>query len=410
MHGVPGIQQVSIAPVKLGSTVRLAAIGENPWEITYEEKMEVLMGTSFNGLLLRKNRMNYKYTAHHLRSIMNRDGYVVVEKPDMAEFTLSIHEMEGQQWQFVSGDSEVLSRYAEVMAGKNKAEAIFVSCVDSDFVDYTLFDPVNKSKTSARSGSAYDESPNPVIESELWQAAAHSDEEMDFAEVFNRERVLAEDSLNDIGKMLSFDGGAVIDGCCGEGSPDVVLYFSKASGTLYAAEGNPQIELSGYHNVPVVPEQPCSISFVNRGGEGMGLQVMLYGPFVETDALTFTDVVLRYDDEEYADPAMRKTKLTNGWYAYVYDFPAVKIAPGIKMDVFPSDAFYRAYGKALWSLSAVPHGDSRYGLDVYYYVNPLQPEGRGFTHTNCGIDCHEEWIAEYNRHAEVPLNEEDFQY
>lgn len=375
-----------------------------------KKKMEVLMGTSFNGLLLRKERMNYKYTAYYLQNLLNRDGYVSVKNPDMAEFTLAIHQMEGQQWQFVSGDPAILSRYAEVIARKNKAEAIFVSCVDSDFVDYTLFDPVNKSKTSARSGCAYDESPNPVIESELWQSAAHSDEEMDFAEIFNRERVFAEDSLNDVGKMLNFDGGAVIDGCCGEAEPDMILYFSKASGSLYAAEGDPQIELAGYHNVPAVPEQPCSISFLNRGGEGVGLQIMIYGPFVESDALTFTDVVLRYGNEEYSQPSMRKTKLTNGWYAYVYDFSTVKIAPGIKMNVFPNDAFYRAYGKALWSLSAVPHGDSRYGLDVYFCVNPIQPEGKGFTHTNCGIDCHEEWIEEYNRQAEVLLHEEDFQY
>ncbi|MCM1494293.1 MAG: hypothetical protein NC089_00660 [Bacteroides sp.] len=368
------------------------------------------MGTNFTSLLLRKNGMNYKYTAHQLQHLLNRDGYVLVEQPEQAEFTLAIHQMEGQAWQLVSGDAAVLSRYAEAIAGKNKAESILVSCVDSDFVDYTLFAPDRKHKTTARSGFAYDESPNPVINSELWKAAAHSDVEMDVEAIFNKERTFAEDSLNELGNWLGFDGSAVINGCCGETEPNQILYFSKASGSLYAAEGEPRMELAGYQNVPVIPEQPCSISFVNRGGEGMGLQVMLYGPFVETEAMTFTDVVLRYDQEEYEGASMYKTKLTNGWYAYVYDFPTVKIVPGVRMDVFPSDAFYRAYGKSLWRLSAVPHGDSRYGLDVYYYVNPLQSPGKGFTHTNCGIDCHEEWIEEYNRHAEVLLKEADFQY
>lgn len=368
------------------------------------------MGTSFNALLLRKERINYKYTAYLLQSLLNKDGYVVTEQPDSAGFTLSIHQMEGQQWQFVSGEPAILSRYAEQIAGKNKAEGILVSCTDSDFVEYTLYDPVHRFKTSARAGIANDEGPNPVIEQELWQSATHTDEEVDFASIFNQERTLAEESLVDIGKMLDFDGSAVISESCGEADPDLHLNFTKASGSLYAAEGDPKIELSSYHNQPVVPEQPCSISFLNRGGEGMGLQVMLYGPFVETDALTFTDVVLRYGEEEYAASSMYKTKLNNDWYAYVYDFTTAKINPGIKMNLFPNDAYYRASGKALWTLSAIPHGDARYGLDVYFYVNPIQPEGRGFTHTNCGIDCHEEWLEKYNCYAEEPLTKEEFQY
>lgn len=368
------------------------------------------MGTSFCILLLRKNRMNYKYTAHQLQKILCKDGYVTTDEPDKGEFAFSIHQMEGQSWQFISGDPVTLCRYAESIAAKNKAEALLVTCVDSDFIEYTLFDPVNGSRTSARAGHAYDDSPAPVIDQSLWQAAVHEGKEADFTELFTKERISAEDSLTEIGNCLDFDGAMVMEGSCGGRTPDLILNFSKASGPLYIVEGEPRIELAGYSNEPILPEKPCGISFVNRGGAGKGLQVMIYGPFVETDALTFTDVVLKYGDAEYSLPAMHKTKLTNGWYAYVYDFPTVEIPPGVKMDVFPSDAFYHAYGKALWKLSAIPHGDARYGLDVYFYVNPLHKEGKGFTHTNCGIDRHEEWIEEYNRHAQEPLDENDFMY
>ena len=102
--------------------------------------------------------------------------------------------------------------------------------------------------------------------------------------------------------------------------------------------------------------------------------------------------------------------LVNGWYAYVYDFPSLELPPGIGRRLFTNEAYSLAKQKALWRLSAIPHGDSRYGLDVYFYVNPFAAEGMGFTHTNCGIDVHREWIEAYNRLSTEKLKAEDFDY
>lgn len=366
------------------------------------------MATSSNVLLIHKNQKNDKLAAFHLEKLLQRDGYISVADSNTAEIQLSIRYMEEQPWILVRGDSDILSRYAESMAVKSKTDALLVTDKEEDCTEYTLYRPLDHIKTTVRARGNPEEEAAAVNQA-CWQAAVCNNKEIDFSALFHTTSLSSEDRLTALGNCMGFDGASII---AGEElyAPDVTLNFAKCTDYTYITEGTPQMELAGFQNIPIVPEKEYSISFMNRGGPGTGLQIMLYGPFVQEDALTFTNVTLTHGGKEYLESSMYKTRLTNGWYAYVYDFTAVEITPGVSLYGLPNAACEHVCSEELWKFSAVPHGDSRYGLDVYFYVDPVESGGRGFTHTNCGIDCHEEWIAEYNSHTQVKLREEDFTY
>lgn len=368
------------------------------------------MGKSFSILLLRKFRTNYKHTLCQLDQLMEYEGYTVQTDPIHAEVNLALYRMDGGRWQIITGDPAVLERYAEILAIKNRSEALLVNCTEDDRIQYALFDPLKRGMSYAQAGRAADGIPAPVIDQESWQAAIHGRKRVDFKNLFETSTLSASDHFIELGRYLDFDGAEIMRLVLDGQEPDENRHLSRGTASFYVMEGAPQMELADYSKTPIIPEEKCRILFANHGGPGTGLQIMISGPFVENEALTFTDVTLEYGDQIYADAIMHKTRLVNGWYAYVYDFPKLELPPGIGHRLFTNDAYCNARQKALWKLSAIPHGDSRYGLDVYFYVNPFAAEGMGFTHTNCGIDVHREWIETYNRLAVKKLKVEDFSY
>ncbi len=368
------------------------------------------MGKRFSVLLLRKFRTNYRQTPRQLDRLMEYEGYTVQTDSIHAEVNLALYRMDGRRWQIITGDPAVLERYAEILAIKNRSEALLVTGTEDDRIRYALFDPLNREMAHARAGRVEDDSLAPAVDQAVWQAATHGRKKVDFKQLFTQSSLSSRDHFIKLGQYLDFDGAEILNVIGGGTEPDVSLHLSRGSDSFYITEGAPQMELAAYSNTPVIPEETCRLSFANHGGPGTGLQIMISGPFVETDALTFTEVTLEYEDRVYADSVMHKTRLVNGWYAYVYDFPSLELPPGIGRRLFTNEAYSLAKQKALWRLSAIPHGDSRYGLDVYFYVNPFAAEGMGFTHTNCGIDVHREWIEAYNRLSTEKLKAEDFDY
>ena len=99
------------------------------------------MGTTFAALLMHKFRTNYQYTLGNLGKCLETEGYLLVSDPKEAELKFSQYLFGEQGWQMVTGDMVTLSRMAEKLAEKNKAETLLVCCCDSDFVEFELFHP-----------------------------------------------------------------------------------------------------------------------------------------------------------------------------------------------------------------------------------------------------------------------------
>lgn len=390
------------------------------------------MGTTFTALLLRKHRTNYQYTLRNLEKCLETEGYLTVQDPKEADVTFSQYLFGEQGWQMITGDDMVLlCRLAERMAEKNKAETLLVCCCDSDFVEFELFQPEIGTSTSARAGRSYDESDPPQVEQEKWQAAGLWKKEIDYAEIFEKERVFAEEALVDLGDALGFDGSVVIESACGAGKePDKVFYVAKKDmPPKRITEGMPCLERRSYYDKPVPVDEPYQWSFINRGGPSMGVELMIYGPFVEKDRMTFTDVYLQAacDSEEDGnerlryDPAkpIQKIRLTNGWYAYRYRFPNLPLPPGLNFDYMRIQPDYALAAALSIDVSVTAKGDARCGLDVYFSIVPMNCPDRnmGFAWTVCGVENHKQWIAEHNswyeQHGEQKeflLDPKDFEY
>ena len=161
----------------------------------------------------------------------------------------------------------------------------------------------------------------------------------------------------------------------------------------------------------------------------MGVELMIYGPFVEEDRMTFTDVYLQAasDSEEDGnerlryDPAkpIQKIRLTNGWYAYRYRFPNLPLPPGLNFDYMRIQPDYALAAALSIDVNVTAKGDARCGLDVYFSIVPMNCPDRnmGFAWTVCGVENHEQWIAEHNswyeQHGEQKeflLDPKDFEY
>lgn len=388
------------------------------------------MGTTFVALLLRKYRTNYQYTLGNLGKCLEGEAYLPVSDPREAELTFSQYLFGEQGWQMVTGDMASLCRLAETLAEKNKAEVLLACCCDSDFVEFELFHPSDGTKTHARAGHSYDGSDPPQVEQEKWQAAGLWKKDVNFAEIFEKERVFAEDVLADLGDALGFDGSAVIASACGTGGePDKVMYLArKDMPPKRITEGMPCLERRSYYDRPIPVDEPYQWSFINRGGPSMGVELMIYGPFVEEDRMTFTDVHLRANGSQEAeeewqrfDPRkpIQKIRLTNGWYAYRYRFPDLPLEPGLNFDYMRLRPDYELAASLSVEVCVTAKGDARCGLDVYFSIVPMNCPDRnmGFAWTVCGVENHEKWIAEHNawyeQHGEQKeflLAPEDFEY
>lgn len=380
------------------------------------------MGTTFTALLLRKFRTNYQYTLGNLGKCLETEGFLPVSDPKEAELEFSQYLFGEQGWQMVTGDMVTLSRMAEKLAKKNKAETLWVCCCDSDFVEFELYHPEAGTRTRARAGKSYDESDPPRIEQEKWQAAGLWRKDTDFAKIFEKERVFAEEVLVDLGNALGFDGGAVIEAACGAGGePDGVVYFGrKDMPPKRIMQGMPCLERRSYYDKPIPVDEPYQWSFINRGGPSLGVELMIYGPFVEEDRMTFTDVYLeaksdpeREESERLRyDPArpIQKIRLTNGWYAYRYRFPNLPLGPGLNYDYMRLRPDYELAAALSVDVCVTARGDARCGLDVYFSIVPMNcPErNMGFAWTVCGVENHEKWIAEHNAWYEQQVEQQEF--
>ncbi len=389
------------------------------------------MGTTFTALMLQKSRTNYQYTLHHLGKLLEAEGYLPEPDPEKAEVSFSQYLFGRQRWQMVTGNMELLARLAEKIAKKNKAEALFISCCDSDFVETVLFDPLEGTRTRARSGVSYDGSDPPQVEQELWQKASQGKEPIDFAGIFGRHHVFAEDMLEELGEALGFDGAAAVMSACGEGGePEGTVYFGRKDlPPKRITEGLPLLEKNMYYDKPVPVGEPYQWSFINRGGPWKGLELLIYGPFAQDERMTFEDVHLtaRLHPEEKGEEwvrfepegPIRKVQLTNGWYAYKYIFPELPLHPGLNREYEQIHPDYGLSAAVQVYVHVTAAGDARFGLDVYFSAVPLNcPErGRGLAWTICGVEYHKEWIEEHNawneQHGGMPelmFRLEDFEY
>lgn len=380
------------------------------------------MGTTFTALLLRKFRTNYQYTLRHLSKCLEGEGYVPADDPKKADVVFSRYLFERQGWQMVTGDAASLFRMAGELAEHNGAEALLVSCCDSDFVELVLFNPLDGTQTRARCGRSYDESDPPKIEQERWQAVSTGRQKIDFEEIFEKQRLFAEEALVELGEALAFDGAAVVDAACGEGGdPDDVLYLSL--GNLphkWVDEGMPRLERRAYFDRPIPVDEPYQWSFMNRGGPSTGVELLIYGPFVENDQMMFTDVSMQVKKEPETNDTqwwrfepqkpIQKIRLTNGWYAYRYLFPDLPLNPGLNPEYTQLRPDYALAAALSVEVSVTARGDARCGLDVYFSVVPLNcpDRNRGFAWTVCGVENHEKWIAEQNAWYEQCGNPKDF--
>lgn len=389
------------------------------------------MGTTFTALLLRKFQTNYQYTLGNLGKCLEAEGYLPIDDPKEADLTFSQYLFGEQGWQMVTGDMTALCRLAEKLAEKNKAEALWVCCCDSDFVEFELFHSLDGTRTRARAGRSWDESEPPLVEQEKWQAAGLWKKDTDFVEIFQKERVFAEEVLVDLGNALGFDGSAVIEAACGaRGEPDGIVYLGrKDMPPKRITQGVPCLERRSYYDKPIPVDEPYEWSFINRGGPSMGVELMIYGPFVEEDRMTFTDVYLlaKSESEKEGDERLRydpakpiqKIRLTNGWYAYRYRFPNLPLQPGLNFDYMRIQPDYELAAALSVEVCVTAKGDARCGLDVYFSIVPMNCPDRnmGFAWTVCGVENHEKWIAEHNvwyeQHGEQKeflLDPKDFEY
>lgn len=330
------------------------------------------MGLTFTALLVKKTEANQTKAKAHFKKIMGQLGYESVVQPqkeNTADLLIRQYHLKDRDWMLFLGAEHLFHEMDKQAAKAFQSEILVVDCVDSDYLEYTLH-KTNKDVTVG----CYD--------------------------LEGTGLTFVEDLLPQLGEKLGYDLGdravVLLDAVCEQIQPDETYYFSKPEPSI--EETAPKLEWAGHHGAPLRPGISYEAMFKNMGGAGKGVQVQLSGPFVETDAMTFSDVKIIAPDGEVLEGQYIGKFEGQNYYRYVYNFPDLEIKPFKKGTL---GDWYR--------LLLTPHGDARYGLDFYYTIVPLD-KGTGFRETNCGVNYHKEFIEEWNEHSLEKLRLEDFEY
>ena len=183
---------------------------------------------------------------------------------------------------------------------------------------------------------------------------------------------------------------------------------------------HPILKHYSYQSRPIKAEEPYYFSFMNEGASGRGVELWLSGPFVERDAMTFTEVYVTQNGKPIEGTFLGKRSHPSLGPLYAYRFESVELMDGTDLEQLRNHSAigrrameqqYAELMKHVVNVSFIPHGDNRYGLDVYFSVVPIE-HGQGFTWSNTAFQSHEEFIAEYNQmyayNPELQLHSEDY--
>ena len=245
------------------------------------------MGNFFNCILVPASKTRLKSV---IQSQMKTRGFRVNNSKPEFSFTIS---PSGKGWHTVQCELFVgddFPDYASALSEALGTPALSLSCFDSDFIWLQL----HKSGTFGEAciGTPYDDEP-PSPSKAFWLDFVHDFDR--FSEILSCEFVFAEETLIPLGRLIGFDGEALLS----PNAASLSIGFSsiKPVEKPYVEDGCPRFALHGNlfgQNNPYQRNKNSAITFLNLGGPGTGMTIIAESPDLDREDVSLENASISH--------------------------------------------------------------------------------------------------------------------
>ena len=246
------------------------------------------MGYSFTNLQLR---CAGRFDPDEIAALTAGEGWERVEDAEQADVSTAIYVLSGSPWVTVRSDAFEDDPEALIEAGKRlsqalDADALAISCFDSDYLFLNLLNPGKKLDLWANGGHPAALGMTGLRRSNFRAWKDHVSSVTDFRSAMKHSQVFGEDCLYDLADVLSLPVEQSLGGI-GEIPEGIKARWYHYRASVPQAQGDPpSLEFlcpMAYH---ALDGKECMFTVCNYGGASKGLTVVVEGVEAVEDAKT----------------------------------------------------------------------------------------------------------------------------
>ncbi len=333
------------------------------------------MGSYFSNLHVNKDTASLDSVREAICGHFTRMEYTVADS-ESGDFFVELYAPEDSKWISVCSNSfthKDVIKLTKTMSAFLDAEALGISCFDSDYMFLYLQDYKKKLNLWLNIGDPYEMKPPRRSNLPSWKKYVSDFES--FKEAASQDYVCAEDFLLEVEKHLDLPYAQSTRECLKCENTEK-LYFAAPKGNLQPTK----LQILRFNLRPCVPGKQTGCLVENKGAASKGIQIFFLGDYVKNDEIIMENVEFTYHNaagESVDVPiTLEKIKMDNGAFAYYWkdeDFnipevPPFNLPPRVRQD----EVYNRAFG-----IRYTPVGNERKFLDICIVFDPLENSPQG---------------------------------
>lgn len=339
------------------------------------------MGSWFSNIHIRKKENITKETVSvYICQMMEEKKYQPAASAEEADAVVAVVSEEGDAWVsvyselFVHDDPESCAALAAPVSLALNTDVLGIACFDSDYLYLNLINPSQKLDAWVGIGRGADVGIKRRNSLTAWKKKVA--DYPAFSAGAKAGYTCAEMFLQDAAQCLDlpFQRSTMSERYLQElDAQKQYLYFRCPEDPQVRPA--PRFWVSD-HGRPCLVERENCVDAINVGAESKGLTICFLGPYVEDEAVTFSDVRLKID-KVTTSIELTKTRLPDGQWAYCYHDPDFYIPPRVPRRL-SEEKWNRLNRERTILVWFTPHGNSRKTLDITVaFVPDANTAGQG---------------------------------